>query len=118
MRKTLLIAAALAVVVAGQAQAHARLIQATPKVGTTVAAPKALKLQYSESLVPAASSVKVAGPGGGAIATGPLTLDPKNKRVVMVAFPGALAAGAYRVTWHMKTEDGHETDGDFAFTVK
>ena len=31
---------------------------------------------------------------------------------------GALAAGAYKVAWHMKTEDGHETDGTFAFTVK
>jgi methionine-rich copper-binding protein CopC len=35
-----------------------------------------------------------------------------------VAVPGRLAPGAYKVTWHMKTEDGHETDGDFGFTVK
>jgi methionine-rich copper-binding protein CopC len=117
MRKTLLIAAGFALVAAG-AQAHARLIQATPKVGTTVAAPKALRLQYSESIVLAASTVKVAGPAGAAVAAGPLGLDPKNKRVVTVPFSGTLAAGAYRVSWHMKTEDGHETDGDFGFKVK
>jgi methionine-rich copper-binding protein CopC len=117
MRKTVLIAAALAVIAAGQAQAHARLIQATPKVGTTVAAPKALSLRYSEELVPAASSVKVAGPSGAAVATGPMALD-KTRKIVTVPLTGALAAGAYRVTWHMKTEDGHETDGSFGFTVK
>jgi methionine-rich copper-binding protein CopC len=35
-----------------------------------------------------------------------------------VPLTGPLAAGAYRVSWHMKTEDRHETDGDFGFTVK
>jgi methionine-rich copper-binding protein CopC len=118
MRKTVLTLAAVAVLaVAGQAAAHARLITGSPKNGATVAAPKALTLRYSEELVPAASSVKVAGPGGAAVATGPMALD-KTKRVVTVPFTAPLAAGAYAVKWHMKTEDGHETDGDFAFKVK
>jgi methionine-rich copper-binding protein CopC len=112
------VAAAAALVAAGQAQAHARLITGSPKAGSTVAAPKALKLQYSESIVPAASSVKLAAAGGAPVATGPLSPDPKNTRLVTVAVPGRLAPGAYKVTWHMKTEDGHETDGDFGFTVK
>jgi hypothetical protein len=110
-------AAVAAVALAGQAAAHARLITGSPKNGATVAAPKVLTLHYSEELVPAASSVKVAGPGGAAVATGPMALD-KTKRVVTVPFTGALAAGAYDVKWHMKTEDGHETDGDFVFHVK
>jgi methionine-rich copper-binding protein CopC len=118
MQKTVLsVAAVIALAIAGQAAAHARLITGAPKAGATVAAPKALTLHYSEGLVPTASSVKVAGPGGAAVATGPMTLDT-TKRVVTVPFTGALAAGAYKVTWHMKTEDGHETDGDFGFNVK
>ncbi|THD64532.1 copper resistance protein CopC [Phenylobacterium sp.] len=118
MRKTLIAAAAIAAfAVAGQAAAHARLITGSPKNGATIAAPKALTLHYSEELVPAASSVKVAGPGGAAVATGPMGLD-KTKRIVTVPFTAALAPGAYRVKWHMKTEDGHETDGDFGFNVK
>ncbi|HEX3365127.1 copper homeostasis periplasmic binding protein CopC [Phenylobacterium sp.] len=118
MHKTVLaLVAVAALALAGQASAHARLITGSPKNGATVAAPKALTLHYSEELVPAASSVKVAGPGGAAVATGPMALD-KTKRVVTVPFTGSLAAGAYRVKWHMKTEDGHETDGDFGFTVK
>lgn len=118
MRRTLILAAALTLLAAGQASAHARLIQATPKVGSTAPAPKQLRLQYSESIDLPASSVKIAGPGGAAIATGPLALDPKSKRVVLVPITGKLAAGAYKVSWTMKTEDGHTTDGDFAFKVQ
>lgn len=118
MRNALVITAAIAAfAVAGQAAAHARLLMGTPKNGATVAAPKALTLKYSEELVPAASSVKVATRAGAAVATGPMALD-KTRKVVTVPFTGALAAGAYKVTWHMKTEDGHETDGSFGFTVK
>ena len=42
----------------------------------------------------------------------------KTKRVVTVPFAAPPAAGAYKVNWHMKTEDGHETDGMFVFIVK
>jgi hypothetical protein len=117
MRNILILAAAISALVAGQAGAHARLLMGTPKAGSTVAAPKALTLRYSEELVPAASSVKVATGAGAAVATGPMALD-KTRKVVTVPFAGALAAGAYKVTWHMKTEDGHETDGNFGFIVK
>jgi hypothetical protein len=118
--KRLLAAAASLVLVAaaGQAAAHARLIVGTPKAGSTVAAPRQLRLQYSESIVPAASSVTVAGPGGAAVATGPLTIDAANKRMVTVPFTGKLGSGAYHVHWEMKTEDGHQTFGDFTFSVK
>ena len=117
MRKIIVLTAAVSLAFAGQASAHARLIMGTPKAGSTVAAPRVLTLRYSEELVPAASSVKVATGAGAAVATGPLALD-KTKRVVTVPFTGSLAAGAYKVTWHMKTEDGHETDGKFGFKVK
>jgi methionine-rich copper-binding protein CopC len=118
MRNLIVLAAALSALLVGQASAHARLITGSPKAGATVAAPSELKLTYSESLVPADCSVKVTGPGGAATATGPLALDPANKRVIHAPFTGKLAAGAYKVHWTMKTEDGHKTDGDFAFTVK
>jgi methionine-rich copper-binding protein CopC len=52
------------------------------------------------------------------VATGPLALDPKNKRVVIAPLAATPAPGAYKVNWSMKTEDGHTTSGDFGFTVK
>ena len=119
MRNALVLTAAVAALaLAGQAAAHARLILGSPKAGATVAAPKELRLQYSETIVPADSSVTVAGPGGGAVATGKLVLDAKDKRVVHVPFATPPGPGAYKVSWKMKTPDGHTTDGDFAFTVK
>jgi hypothetical protein len=118
MRQLIVLAAAVSALAVGQAEAHARLILGSPKAGSTVAAPKELKLQYSETIVPADSSVSVAGPGGAAVATGKLALDAKDKRVVHVAFTTPPAAGAYKVSWKMKTPDGHTTEGDFAFTVK
>jgi len=119
MRKLITFTAAVtALAIAGQAAAHARLIVGSPKAGATVAAPKELKLQYSETLVPEASKVTVTGPGGASVATGKLVLDAKDKRTVRVPFASTPAAGAYKVAWTMKTADGHVTDGTFAFTVK
>jgi methionine-rich copper-binding protein CopC len=117
MRKTLILAAAVALI-AGQAAAHARLITGAPKAGATVAAPKQLRLTYSESLDLSGSSLKVSDAKGAAVPTGALALDPKNHRVVVAPFSAPLAAGAYKVSWTMKTEDGHTTNGDFGFKVK
>lgn len=111
-------AAVAALAVAGQAAAHARLIVGSPKAGATVAAPKQLRMQFSESIVAAESGVSVAGQNGAAVATGPLALDAKDKRVVVVPFTSAPAPGAYKVSWHMKTPDGHKTEGGFSFKVK
>jgi len=111
-------AAALATAaVAGEAAAHARLIKSDPKAGSTVAAPKALKLWFSETIVPAQSKVAVSGPAG-PVATGQLAVDPKNPRLVSVPVTAALARGAYKVNWTMKTEDTHVMEGSFAFKVQ
>ena len=80
MHKTIVaFAAVAALAVAGQAAAHARLLMGSPKAGETVAAPKEIRLQYSESIVPAASSVAVSGPNGAAVAAGPIALDAKDQ---------------------------------------
>ncbi len=118
MRKTLILTVALSLAAAGGASAHARLLSATPKAGTTVASPQMLVLHYSETIVPAVSSVAVAGPGGAPVATGPLALGDKDKRQVTVAFSAPLRPGAYKVAWKMHTPDDHNTDGTFAFKVK
>lgn len=118
MRKALLFAAALSLLAAAQAQAHARLLRAAPKAGATVAAPKALRLSFSETILPAQSNVTVTGPDHKPVATGPLALDPSDKRVAVVAVPGALAPGGYHVSWRARAADGHVSDGDYGFKVK
>jgi methionine-rich copper-binding protein CopC len=118
MRNAFLLTAAVVVLTAGHADAHARLLHASPKVGETVARPPTeLRLWFSESIEPRESSVTLAGPGGRAIATGRLLLDPQDKRVVVVALPAALLPGPYRVSWQVTSVDTHRTDGDFMFRV-
>lgn len=101
---------------AAQAEAHARLIRAAPRVGATVqVSPNELRLTFSERIQPSLSSVSVSGPGGEPLALGRLVLDGKNHRVVVVPIPSTLRQGPYRVKWSMTSEDAHETDGDFIF---
>jgi hypothetical protein len=116
MRKTILIAAALSLLAAGAAEAHARLLLAAPRAGETVkASPTALRLSFSETIDGKQSSVTVTGPDGKPVATGPLHAD---KRLVVVPLPQRLAPGAYKVEWHAMSADMHHTEGDYAFTVK
>jgi methionine-rich copper-binding protein CopC len=118
MRRSLVLGLVLAGLWTGAAEAHARLIQATPRAGASVAAPAGLRLLFSETIVPARSSVTLTGPGGAAAPLGPLALDPKDPRIVLVPIRGRLAPGGYHVSWRMRTPDTHTTEGDFAFKVK
>jgi hypothetical protein len=119
MRRTILLAAAIAALGATQAHAHARLIHATPRVGSTVSAsPHELRLLFSESIDPAQSSVNLSTRDERAVALGPLSLDAKDHRVVVVAVPTTLASGTYHVEWRMTSMDTHRTEGDFTFNVK
>ncbi|MDB5475168.1 MAG: Copper resistance protein precursor [Phenylobacterium sp.] len=118
MRKTLILAAALSLIGAVQADAHARLLKSDPKAGATVAAPKVLRLSYSETIVPGNSSVSVTGPDKAPVATGPIALDAKDKRTVLAPVTGKLAPGAYKLDWSMTSADGHTMTGAFVFKVK
>jgi methionine-rich copper-binding protein CopC len=111
------LALAAAVAAAGQACAHARLIRSDPKAGATVAAPKVLRMQFSESIVAAKSSVTLDGAAGSGV-LGKLAVDAKNPRLVSVPVTGLLTSGPYKVHWTMTTEDTHTMSGDFGFTVK
>jgi methionine-rich copper-binding protein CopC len=119
MRRTLLIAAAVAALAAAsQAQAHARLLHATPAIGATVHSPAGLTLAFSETIVPASSTVALTGPGGRAIPTGHIALDPKDPRMVTVSVGTALVPGLYHVNWGMTAADGHHSEGTFVFKVQ
>ncbi|MDE2487245.1 MAG: copper resistance protein CopC [Alphaproteobacteria bacterium] len=118
MLRPMLLALAVSALAAGEASAHARLIHADPRVGSTVAAPGQLRLFFSETVLPAKSSVALLGPGARAVPLGPLTLDAKDPRIVVVGVPERLAPGAYKVQWGMTTADTHHTEGSFGFKVK
>ncbi|HZP41083.1 MAG TPA: copper resistance CopC family protein [Candidatus Binatia bacterium] len=97
------------------AAAHAFLDHAEPRVGSTVEAPPALTLVFTEPIEAAFSHVTLTGPHGERIAL-PAPETPAPERLV-VRLP-ALAPGEYTVAWGVVSVDTHATEGRFTFSVK
>lgn len=97
--------------------AHAALLQSDPAPNSTVAAPKVIKLTFSENVVPAFSGFRLAmGDGMTVDVTTKLSSDGK----VMTGIPkGSFMPGTYKLSWHAASvDDGHRTEGSFIFKVK
>jgi methionine-rich copper-binding protein CopC len=108
--------AALAFLSASAALAHSQLTSSTPANGVLTASPAEISLTFTETVNLKFSGITLAGPGGTASATGSARLSQGDKTLaVPIAKP--LAPGAYRVDWHVLSNDGHKTKGSFAFTV-
>lgn len=99
------------------AYAHAFLERATPAVGSTVrSAPAELRLQFTEAVEPAFSTVRVLDAGGARVERAAAMIDPSDRRSLLVPLP-ALPPGTYRVVWRVLSVDTHVTTGDFVFHV-
>lgn len=110
--------AALAIALApATALAHAFLDHAEPPVGGTVAAPREIRIFFTEAVEPAFSGITLAGADGRKIATAAAAPDPADPKELVLPVP-PLAAGTYTVTWHVVSTDTHRTEGHFSFTVK
>jgi copper resistance protein C len=118
MRPLLISATALSLLAIDDgADAHAFLLKSDPVVGATVAAPKIVRLEFSEAVELGFSDVEVARAVGGVL-SGVKVHFAGNDRKVLVADLPQLSGGAYRVKWHVVSVDTHRTEGDFDFTVK
>ena len=110
------LAASAALLIAGSAAAHAHLVKSTPAADATVAAPKTITLTFNEKLTPAFSGFDLEMGGGMKM---PVKTTVSKDGLSIVGTPqGALMAGAYKLTWHAASSDGHKMNGDVAFTVK
>ncbi|WP_426418414.1 copper resistance CopC family protein [Bradyrhizobium genosp. A] len=100
--------------VMGEAQAHAFLDRAEPRVGNKVATPpRDLTLYFTQKLEAAFSSVTVTGPSGARVDTGKARVSGSQMSVPLKSG----GAGTYRVNWHVLSVDTHTTDGNFTFQV-
>jgi copper transport protein len=96
--------------------AHAKLVASRPSASESVTrSPEQIELDFNAPVQPAMSSIAVTGPGGSAIATGPLGAK-NDARTVFAALPD-LATGEYRVAWRALSADDHMIEGDFTFRV-
>jgi methionine-rich copper-binding protein CopC len=114
---TLGLAAAIALS-AGAASAHPKILATFPGVHASVAAPHEVRITFSEAVLPKLCSVMVMSKTGAMIKTGPLVLAAGNNKQIIVPITGAMAPGAYEVTWRAVSADTHRVSGKFDFQVK
>ena len=102
---------------AAPAAAHPNAIQSTPEAGSVAPeAPKAISIALSEPAVARGSTFEVTGPGGKAVATGPVT-EKANGQILSVVPRKTLASAVYTVRWSALGDDGHVVSGSFRFGV-
>jgi methionine-rich copper-binding protein CopC len=77
--------------------------------------PTELRLKFSEAVEPKFTKVKVTGPDGKVIKTGPVKLDPADKTTVIVPFADPLPDGKYAVDWQAVSADSHKVKGRYNF---
>ena len=114
---TAIVASLAFVCAATDAFAHAQLEKAIPAVGSTVAGPSEIRLEFSEGVEPKFTKVSLTGPGG-AVPLGAVNTEPNNQAVLIAPISKPLSAGAYKVHWQAVSVDTHHTQGTFEFTVK
>ncbi len=99
------------------AWAHAGLVESTPAKDAIVAAPRTIKLTFSEKISPTLSGFRLAMGDGMVVKTvNKLSADG----MTLTATPtDPFMAGKWTLSWHaVSTDDGHRTEGSFSFTVK
>ena len=114
MRRTWPLAAALFLWTV-PAAGHAFLDHADPRVGSTVEAPGAVTLFFTEPIEAAFSRLEVADAKGKKVESGP-PRHPSPDRLE-VTLP-TLPPGEYTVRWAVVSIDTHATEGSFTFSVK
>lgn len=98
----------------GEAAAHASLDRAEPRVGNTVAAaPREVRLWFTQKLEPAFSTMSVTDEAGQRVDTGKARVSGDTMTISL----RQVGSGTYRVTWRVLSVDTHTTDGNFTFKV-
>ncbi|SFI21139.1 MULTISPECIES: copper homeostasis periplasmic binding protein CopC [unclassified Pseudomonas] len=101
---------------ASAAFAHAHLKSAEPAADSSVAAPKDLRLTFSEGVEATFTKVSLSKDGTEVAIKGLETPDA-DKKVLVVTPAAPLAAGTYKVVWNAVSVDTHKSNGEYSFKV-
>lgn len=106
------------------AQAHPRLVAASPAANTAIASTTQLKLTFNEALVAQFSGIsivmtdmpgmKMATPMSVGAVTSTVAADGKT---LVGTLKSPLPVGTYKLGWHAVTADTHRVEGSYSFTV-
>lgn len=98
------------------ALAHASLLSSTPVNGARLStSPRLIRLLFSEPLVASMSHFGLEGSSGQETKLNVFT-DPHDVHALFASV-ATLPSGAYRLNWHVVSDDGHPVSGSIAFTV-
>ena len=96
---------------------HPVLEASDPGQGATVSSPKEVRLTFTENLIAKFSGLTIKDQSGRAIGTASPSVDPNDKRQLIVPISTPLPPGAYDVDWHAVGADTHRVTGHFSFRV-
>ena len=114
----LVLMATIVAIVPRIACAHVALKTSVPANGARLtAAPRDLRLTFSEAPELAMTRVELVGPDGRVIPLDSFHSAPDSQQVVVARIAGPLTAGAYTVRWQIAGQDGHPVRGRVAFTI-
>jgi putative copper export protein/methionine-rich copper-binding protein CopC len=113
----LLLALATLILLPGLAFAHTGLRRAAPGGGDHLsAAPRELRLTFTEAVEVTLARVALTGPNG-PVELAPLTLHPDSAAVLLGPIQSPLVAGIYTVNWQVVGADGHPIRGEYTFVI-
>jgi len=99
--------------------AHAFIEEAQPKAGEELdVSPKVIELTYDREIEPALSRIEISSMTSDVpIKTGKVqNAEGAPNKLVLPVFQ--LERGRYHVNWVALSNDGHQTVGDYSFTIK
>ena len=109
------------VVAVGTASAHAPVVDATPKIGSTITrAPTTITVTTAENMKPGPqnSNLFVYGPDGILVSQGDATIPLNNPKEMSITITPEKNPGIYVVRWiTVSAADGDLDQGAFVFTV-
>lgn len=118
MPRSHLLATTILLVLAGGADAHARLLAANPAPNATAASPARVALRFSERLMPAFSKAELAmADRPGTKLAGVAAVAPDGRTLVFTP-KARLRSGRYSIAWQVVSMDTHRVAGSYAFAVK
>ncbi len=118
MRKVLGTVAALLVSAMGVciAEAHPRLLSASPAMGARVQAPGHVRLRFSERLIPGFCKLALVDRKGHQIPLRNVVVSADRKQLG-AQIPIKLRAGIYQLTWRVVSTDTHRVQANYTFAV-
>lgn len=98
--------------------AHGALKSSVPAKGAHLtAAPRELRLTFTEAPELTFTRVELIGPDGRPVTLDTIRAVADSARAIVAPIAGPLIAGGYTVRWQIAGADGHPVRGSFAFTI-